>query len=347
MRLKKLIAASLGALMLVSATGCADRSPDSLLIKGATEFAEGQTEENYALANSGELIERLMRDFSGSFEPPKNKTLDDDDLKKLVKETEPPSDTPTVPPDSDDDDRPAPTTPPAPKVSHVVKSRDDLKEIFFEAYQNTSEIISFTLDGYDLDLRNDYEHVYEELRRDYPVETDCISSWSTGCIGNDYTVVISYSMPIDEVKRIKRDIYGLVDEAVSHIDSNGKSDREVVSAVNEYLCDHVEYNHTQPYPPESHTAFAALSTGTCVCDGYSSAAKLMLNKLGIECQLVIGVCSDGGGHAWNIVNVSGEWKHLDVTWNDGSYDRNDYFLVSDDYMRVSRTWDTSMYPPAP
>jgi transglutaminase/protease-like cytokinesis protein 3 len=132
------------------------------------------------------------------------------------------------------------------------------------------------------------------------------------------------------------------EEIADKLLKQGMSDYDKIYAVNEYLCDNVEYSKVQPYSPVTHSAYGALVDGIAVCDGYSSAAKAILDLMGVKCDFVCGDCINGGGHAWNMVNVDGEWYHLDVTWNDGSR-RSDYFLVTDDYMRKSRSWDAWDY----
>ena len=57
---------------------------------------------------------------------------------------------------------------------------------------------------------------------------------------------------------------------------------------------------------------------------------------GIPCEYVSGYAT--GGHAWNLVEIDGEWYHVDTTWDDPipnreGYVRYDYFLKSDSYMR--------------
>ncbi|MBQ4312997.1 MAG: hypothetical protein IJC18_02195, partial [Clostridia bacterium] len=90
---------------------------------------------------------------------------------------------------------------------------------------------------------------------------------------------------------------------------------------------------------DSSTAYGALVNNRAVCSGYSQAAKLMLNRVGISCCTVKGI-SKGVGHMWNMVRIGGKWYHLDVTWDDpaaysapniASYD---YFNLPDTYIRA-------------
>ncbi|MBQ6267969.1 MAG: hypothetical protein IJK64_09400 [Clostridia bacterium] len=68
------------------------------------------------------------------------------------------------------------------------------------------------------------------------------------------------------------------------------------------------------------SAYGALINGVAACEGYSKAAKLLLDAAGIENGLVSGQAknSDGrtGAHMWNAVNVNGDFYHLDCTWDD-------------------------------
>ena len=59
----------------------------------------------------------------------------------------------------------------------------------------------------------------------------------------------------------------------------------------------------------------------------------------------------GEGHAWNLVQLDGQWYHLDVTWNDPLPDRGNevrygYFLVSDTHLARDHTWIMADYPSA-
>ena len=68
------------------------------------------------------------------------------------------------------------------------------------------------------------------------------------------------------------------------------------------------------------SAYGALINGVAACEGYSKAAKLLLDAAGIENGLVSGQAKNSensvGAHMWNAVNVNGDFYHLDCTWDD-------------------------------
>jgi len=76
---------------------------------------------------------------------------------------------------------------------------------------------------------------------------------------------------------------------------------------------------------------------TAVCDGYAKAFKLCMDILGIPCIRVTGT-GDGESHAWNAVQLDGEWYMVDVTWDDPLPDEPgrvnyEYFNITDEKMK--------------
>lgn len=137
---------------------------------------------------------------------------------------------------------------------------------------------------------------------------------------------------------------------------SGKSQFEIVKAVNAYICTNTVYahhliDHNQAYD-DSQTAYGSLILGQTVCAGYTRAANLLLNSCRISSLYVKGfVPGDGGGsHAWSMVKLNDKWYHLDCTWNDLDEENSfsyDYFLKSDDWFAQSRTWERWMYHECP
>ncbi len=80
-------------------------------------------------------------------------------------------------------------------------------------------------------------------------------------------------------------------------------------------CEYIDPNEGLIYS----SAYGALVDGNAACEGYSKAAKLLLDRAGIENALVSGESDNGeqsGAHMWNVVNIGGKFYHLDCTWDD-------------------------------
>lgn len=108
---------------------------------------------------------------------------------------------------------------------------------------------------------------------------------------------------------------------------------------------------------DSHEAWGVLNDGIGVCDGYASAAKLLLTMSGIQCDVVDGIATDGQAssgnerpnHEWNIVKINGQYYQLDVTFDDNTEDETDmigynFFNLSDSAMARTHTWNHEIYP---
>lgn len=107
-----------------------------------------------------------------------------------------------------------------------------------------------------------------------------------------------------------------VNEIISKIPKNF-TDEEKVLFVHDYIVYECEYDfvnyENNTIPDDSYSAYGCLVLNTCVCQGYSDAYEIILSRLGIESEEVP---SASLGHVWNLVNLDGEWYHVDVTWDD-------------------------------
>ncbi len=56
-----------------------------------------------------------------------------------------------------------------------------------------------------------------------------------------------------------------------------------------------------------------------VCAGYASALQYLLQKCGIEAAYAAGIVKkSGGGHAWVVTKIDGDYYYIDSTWDDSS-----------------------------
>jgi hypothetical protein len=118
--------------------------------------------------------------------------------------------------------------------------------------------------------------------------------------------------------------------------------------VNNNYYDQVELDDDAVPIASNHTAYGAF-TGKCVCEGYAQATHLLLKAVGMTDYTIVGT-ANGGGHAWNVVQVDGEWYCLDTTWDDPTTSdgtqvlSHDYFNVTDSQLAENHTADEPIYP---
>lgn len=143
-----------------------------------------------------------------------------------------------------------------------------------------------------------------------------------------------------------------VDEVLSEIITDDMTERQQIMAIHDYLVDRIDYHMPdaalEDHPGYTHTAYGAVVYGSAVCDGYAQAFKIMLDRLGIENQLIFGITTDENGrfldtnrHAWNLVKVDGKYLHFDLTWNDPVFRdtiHHTYIFMTSDQIRKDHMW---------
>ena len=114
---------------------------------------------------------------------------------------------------------------------------------------------------------------------------------------------------------------------------------EDIKMVHDYLVDNINYESSLS-KENIYNIYGALVNRECVCEGYARAFKYLLDELDIACVMVIGTATNSQGetenHAWNYVQLNGNWYAVDSTWDDpvvigggtaSAESRYKYFLV--------------------
>ena len=114
---------------------------------------------------------------------------------------------------------------------------------------------------------------------------------------------------------------------------------EDIKMVHDYLVDNINYESSLS-KENIYNIYGALVNRECVCEGYARAFKYLLDELDIPCVMVIGTATNSQGetenHAWNYVQLNGNWYAVDSTWDDpvvigggtaSAESRYKYFLV--------------------
>ncbi|MCL2321379.1 MAG: DUF4358 domain-containing protein [Oscillospiraceae bacterium] len=147
-------------------------------------------------------------------------------------------------------------------------------------------------------------------------------------------------------------------EIINEVISKDMSDYEKELAIHDWIIDHIDYddeanNHSPDAKPDpdNDNPYGAIIHKKAICSGYSSTFQLFMDLLGIQCITVHGSTTTGDEHAWNMVQIDGNWYCVDVTWdNPAGIDltasvKHKYFNVTSQFMRETQhVWDESNTP---
>lgn len=133
-----------------------------------------------------------------------------------------------------------------------------------------------------------------------------------------------------------------VEEIAGEIITGDMSDVEKEMAINTWLCENATYDHSALENAEkyaftqvdeefydSFTAYGILMDGVGVCASYSAAFKLLADAAGLDSIVVTGYLDGSVPHAWNKVNLEGDWYIVDATNNDNDMINNALLNLSD------------------
>ena len=147
-------------------------------------------------------------------------------------------------------------------------------------------------------------HVLYVLRHDCP-ELFCLTNY---CEYSVNSVNLSYRMNQDEYNRICSSIRSQFSSISSSFPINA-DDFEKQLVIYRYIIDHCEYLAAED--DSTACADACLYQGKSQCSGYADALSLALRTFGIQSLI-----ANSDDHAWNLVNIDGQWYNCDATWDD-------------------------------
>jgi len=121
--------------------------------------------------------------------------------------------------------------------------------------------------------------------------------------------------------------------------------------LHDWLIYHAYYDKNYEY----YGADGVLLRGYGVCDSYSKAYVLLCEEANIPVSRVTGIA--GESHAWNAVQIGGQWYHVDVTWDDpydpesgdqiiSGKENHEYFCLSDDLIGLDHQNDGAVFSTA-
>ena len=169
-------------------------------------------------------------------------------------------------------------------------------------------------------------------------------------LGNKLIICTKYSYADNECLKITKQIQKISGSIKSKYNNFSVIDR--FRAIHNSIIHNIKYQQDD-IKNEDHTIVGGLINHFAVCDGFSSVLKLFCDILDIPCVIVNGKATSelqiqNDNHAWNMVNINGEWIHCDITWDSlSSLDKTysfAYSFVNDNTMSANHIWDKDRYP---
>lgn len=133
-----------------------------------------------------------------------------------------------------------------------------------------------------------------------------------------------------------------VSRVLSSLNLNGKSQKEKIDAIYNYLIRNVKYVSDAELADESnvikYSSYAALVQHNAVCQGFAGAFYRLCLESGIDSRIV---SSEAMNHAWNIVELDGSYYHLDATWDINWPNAPKYYLKGTTYWKAEHRSSTT------
>ncbi|MDO5559192.1 MAG: transglutaminase domain-containing protein [Oscillospiraceae bacterium] len=238
----------------------------------------------------------------------------------------------------------------------VLPAQSVSAEITQETYSTLSDIIRNSLYNFDnqIDITS-----YDVLVDDFQTlnnalnEVLCepemffvnISKSSCGAGYDDQgrfiltSIKFTYANELEPSQQYVKQLRDKADEIISRTITDGMTDLEKALKLHDYLVlnSYYDVEGKKENLNGGSSAYDIIVDGSGICQGYAQAYKYLLQKVGINAAVV---SSTDMVHAWNLVEIDGQWYHVDVTWDDPVPDTagrvsHSYFMLSDQAIQTT------------
>jgi hypothetical protein len=148
-------------------------------------------------------------------------------------------------------------------------------------------------------------------------------------VGGDYEIAYKYrtNKPDELIRQLpqsiethrKKNPYEFIRQLADYINKNSTNDFERVKKAHDWIAMNIQYdiNTSRNENYDLQRPSIVVSRGSAVCDGYARLFKALCDAMKINCVYILGYAYGPYDmkHAWNKVQINGDWYLIDVTWD--------------------------------
>ena len=225
----------------------------------------------------------------------------------------------------------------------VVRSEVELKNKLKELVENGINTAVIKL--LDTAQKHDADALLQAIADEDP-KLWYIRTWLLRHGSSTLMVELIYAIPRESIGPSIAEMQNKADQILRRVIKPGMSEFDKELALFDYVMTNTKLDASLPYDAETQSSYAALLKGRGNKEGFAKAFKLLLDKAGLQSQLV-----KSEGDIWNLVRVEEEYYHVNLALcivdyrNKQRYDYR-YFNLNDAAARAgSMYWDRSKYAP--
>lgn len=247
------------------------------------------------------------------------------------------------------------------RVKHIILDSNysnliELKNLGFLKHCKELEVLSLRGDFKDIEILYTLKNIKNlELCTNYDVDYRRLDFLERLIIGeNIYSVAVKFSS--DDLTYLEdkgvivnlgydnssldkfNDINNKLDSIINSFNlSEDATDEKKINTVLIYVLSNLEYDQSVNLLESDQIDFnkyyldgllyGVFENNLQICGNYSALISALLHRLGVDSYYIY-----SKDHAWNLVEVDGEYYYYDSTWLDGSGFSHDKIVNSDDYI---------------
>lgn len=180
-------------------------------------------------------------------------------------------------------------------------------------------------------LQNAYDAVMSDYGGLFWVFGYQANTYHTGNTVLGLTFSPTYTMTQSEQEETQAQIDAVVEQWLSNLPADA-SDYDKSKYVYDMLIQNCDYDVNAE---NNQNIISVFLQGATVCQGYADAAQYLLTQLGIQSNVIVGTANNES-HAWNLVQLDGDYYYMDVTWGNSTYsDSEDAKFINYAYLNIT------------